>query len=151
MLNRKANKVYNGKETTSKYKGVYYSVREDAWATAINIDKKRVKLGIFETEIAASNCYNYHARIHHKEFANYSDVPFMEKEEWMKYKKGMNYTSKYKGVSYDKSSGKWLAQICHNYNREVVGRFNTELDAVIAYNKRAIELLGDKAKLNKIN
>jgi len=69
----------------------------------------------------------------------------------MKYKRGTNETSTYRGVSYSKSDNRWLAQICHKYNREIIGRFQSEEEAALAYNIRAIELLGRKARLNIID
>jgi hypothetical protein len=59
-------------------------------------------------------------------------------------------TSKYRGVSWHKSEGKWQAQIKHNNKRHHLGNFINEIDAAIAYNNAATELHKDFASLNII-
>lgn len=56
-------------------------------------------------------------------------------------------TSKYKGVS--KSKGKWIAQIGMNCRTIPIGRYSSEEEAAKAYNKKAKELFGEYAYLNK--
>jgi group I intron endonuclease len=55
-------------------------------------------------------------------------------------------SSKYVGVTWDKSRNKWVASFCGKH----LGRFSTEEDAAIAYNNASIEKYGDRAKLNII-
>ncbi len=61
--------------------------------------------------------------------------------------------SKYKGVSYCSTENRrkrWVAA-CEVYGKRVtIGRFHTEKEAAEAYNKKAYELFGEYAKLNKI-
>ena len=52
-------------------------------------------------------------------------------------KKTKKYTSKYKGVSWDKKEKKWRAQICFNYQKNCLGFFEFESDAALAYDKAA--------------
>lgn len=59
-------------------------------------------------------------------------------------------SSKYRGVSWDKINNKWLCIICINGKSIHLGRFISENDAAKAYNKKALELFGEKAKLNDI-
>ncbi len=59
-------------------------------------------------------------------------------------------TSKYKGVSYDSKNRKWIAQIVCKDKKVWGGRFITEEEAAIAYNKLAKELFGQFARLNVI-
>lgn len=55
---------------------------------------------------------------------------------------------KYKGISFDKKRGKWRARIrCHGIDKHI-GYFDKEKDAAMAYDKEAIVLFGDFAKLN---
>ncbi len=56
------------------------------------------------------------------------------------------HTSKYKGVYWDKARNKWTAR----FSRKFLGRFETELDAALAYNKGAIKIAGKFANINKI-
>ena len=59
-----------------------------------------------------------------------------------------NATSKYIGVS--KHNNNWRARITHNHICIRIGTFKTQIDAAVAYNKKAIELYGKHAKVNKI-
>lgn len=52
-----------------------------------------------------------------------------------------NKTSKFVGVSFDKSRGKWLSVIYKNNKLKNLGRYKCEFSAHVAYNK----------ELNKIN
>jgi hypothetical protein len=69
--------------TTSKYKVVGKS----------KYGRFRVKicgksLCMMDNEIAAANAYNYFAKKIYKDFPKLNDVPFMEKEEWIKHVTG---------------------------------------------------------------
>lgn len=59
-------------------------------------------------------------------------------------------TSKYKGVWFDLSRKKWASAISHNNTRVVLGRFDTEQSAALAYNEAALKYHGDFAWLNQI-
>jgi hypothetical protein len=59
-----------------------------------------------------------------------------------------NKTSKYKGVSLVKSSGKWKARIRFNDELIQLGNYMNEADAGRAYDKKAKELFGEFAYLN---
>lgn len=60
-----------------------------------------------------------------------------------------NFTSKYKGVHWDKFTGKWRVQVQSKEKIIRVGRFDDEIDAALAYNNAAIELQGEFARLNE--
>lgn len=67
---------------------------------------------------------------------------------------GRKKISKYLGVSFCGDSSrikKWSANIKHNGTLYRLGRFVTEDEAAESYNKKAIELFGNDAKLNIIN
>lgn len=65
-------------------------------------------------------------------------------------KKGVNTSSKYKGVCLLKRSGRWQAQImCDRISRNQ-GAYLTESEAAEAYNRAAIKYFGEFAKLNVI-
>lgn len=57
-------------------------------------------------------------------------------------------TSKYKGVSWCNTRGKWSSQIVHNGINLFIGRFNTEEEAGRAYDAKVKELFGEYAHLN---
>lgn len=60
-------------------------------------------------------------------------------------------TSRYKGVRWDESRGKWLARISVNNKMKHLGRYYSEIDAARAYNKAAIRLRGEFALVNHID
>lgn len=62
----------------------------------------------------------------------------------------LNSASKYKGVTWDKSRGKWLAKIKKDGVTFNLGRFHTESLAAEAYNIKAVELFGGMARTNNI-
>lgn len=57
-------------------------------------------------------------------------------------------TSKYKGVTWDKGRNKWQSRIKKDGKSIYIGRYVSEEEAGRAYNKKAIELFGEFAKLN---
>jgi hypothetical protein len=57
-------------------------------------------------------------------------------------------TSRHKGVSWDKSRKKWGAYIHVDGKTRGLGRFDTEREAAVAYNKAALETWGEFARLN---
>lgn len=61
-----------------------------------------------------------------------------------------NSSSKYKGVSWSKRAKKWLASIHPTGGYTYLGAFASEDDAARAYNKKALEIWGDDARLNAV-
>ena len=68
----------------------------------------------------------------------------------MNRKKGINCSSKYKGVTWKKQDKQWQAQIQANKKYIYLGLFRIEEDAAKAYNEAAIELFGEYAHLNEV-
>ena len=57
-------------------------------------------------------------------------------------------TSKFKGVSWDRSGCKWRAQIRHDGTNIYLGLFDDELEAACTYDAKAKELFGEFAYVN---
>lgn len=62
----------------------------------------------------------------------------------------INNKSGFKGVHWSKKSAKWVSQISKEGSRFNLGSFDNKEDAAKAYNKKALELFGEFAYLNKI-
>lgn len=58
--------------------------------------------------------------------------------------------SKFRGVWWDKARSKWEAGLRMKYIKKYLGRFDSETDAAIAYNKAAKEHFGEFAFLNEV-
>ena len=56
--------------------------------------------------------------------------------------------SQYKGVRFDKRTGKWIAEITHRGRKHYLGAFDNEIEAAQAYDRKAGELFGPYARLN---
>lgn len=57
---------------------------------------------------------------------------------------------KYKGTQYLKRSGKYNAMICLNGKNQFIGNYDTEEEAALAYNLKAVELFGEFSCINKL-
>ena len=64
------------KNTSSKYKGVYYHSQSRKWQARINKNKKAYYLGLFETEEAAAEAYNNAATELFGEFARLNEIHY---------------------------------------------------------------------------
>ena len=65
-------------------------------------------------------------------------------------RKPRNNTSGYKGVCFDKSRGKFTANIGMKGKTFHLGRFVSIVDAARAYNEAALRLYGEGASLNEV-
>jgi len=61
-----------------------------------------------------------------------------------------SHIKKYKGVYWQKADSIWIATIQRDNKKYHLGSFKTQIEASVAYNKAAIKLHGNYAKLNKI-
>ncbi len=71
-----------------------------------------------------------------------------EQNNWNKRKKSGNCSSQYKGVSWQKSSGRWKTIIVYRGKWIFIGYFDDEVSAAKAYDAKAQELFGEYAALN---
>lgn len=150
--NMRNSRKRNYEHMTSQYKGVSWHKGLGAWKVYVRPDVgKNFYGGAFSDEVAAANCYNYHVAELHGEYASFNDCPFMEKDEWEKFRKSNKIHSKYRGVTKDKSNGKWIVQLWDGVNKKHIRSSGhlTEIDAAREYNRLAYKLKGDKARLNK--
>jgi len=72
------------------------------------------------------------------------------RENCMNGKKQKYATSKYKGVYYVPGMRNWAAQIVVHRKRIYLGRYATEEEAALVYNKSAVEHFGEFSCVNKL-
>lgn len=106
-------------KSTSKFVGVSKASRGNKWIAKIYINKRQIHLGSFNNEIEASRYYENAL----KSFKSGNKIIV----------KPNNFTSKHRGVSYDSTRSKWMAQISINGKINQLGRFETEIEAHKAY------------------
>jgi len=142
---------------TSKYTGVTKELNR--FKSYIRFKGKSHYLGSFESEYDAAKVYNDKAI---ELFGPDTAINLLADED-LKAKEKLKYfepvedqTSRFHGVSLHKTDKKtanrndhYVSRITYNNERIQIGFFPTELEAAYHYNLKAIELLGDNAKLNK--
>lgn len=79
---------------------------------------------------------------------NLREATARENQSNMKIRKGG--TSQYKGVSWDKRLSKWRTRVMSNSKSVFLGHYDNEEEAALAYNKAALELFGEFAKINDV-
>lgn len=130
------------KSNTSGYKGVSYNKSRNKWSAYILRDDS-YHIGYFDTAEEAANAYDYYAK---KFYGDFARLNFPDKEPVKP--KHREYTTKYRGVYWCKRDKVFRSQIQVNKKRYTLGSFKTAEAAALAYNKKAKELLGEKAVLN---
>lgn len=73
-----AQSARKNKNSTSRFKGVFYDKKRNAWTSAIMKDYSRHFLGRFDSEIQAANAYNAAAK---KMFGSYANLNKFTKDE----------------------------------------------------------------------
>jgi hypothetical protein len=62
-------------KTRSKYKGLEWDKTQKKWKARIQINKRKIYLGSFNSEVDAALAYDRAAKKHHREFANLNFPP----------------------------------------------------------------------------
>jgi len=112
-----------------RLQGCCFHKRGNKWLARIRINGKNIGLGFFNTEIEAHQVYC-------------KALTMLDKtvKEIQEYFGVAQFSSEYKGVSYNNPSGKWRAYIKINNKQINLGFFNTEIEAHQVYCK-ACELI----------
>ena len=143
------NRTVLNSNNTSGYRGVFKTA-SDLFMASIEVNKVPQYLGTFNSAEKAALAYNRAAREHFKEYRgllNFSDIPDdilvkIENRVSRNNKKKHN-TSGYRGVTRDKRSGRWQAEIRHNKKRESLGMYDNPVEAAKAYDRKAREIHGE--------
>ena len=140
---------------TTGYKGVRVSTGTNRWGAVVSINRKNIRVGTYDSPEEAAHMYDMLALKLQGDFActNFPKETYsLDKieEAYLEALKvcSCNNKSGYRGVSKHKRNGTWVSAICINRKTIYLGSFSTEVEAAKAYDKKALELLGDRAKLN---
>lgn len=74
-----------------------------------------------------------------------------DQNRWNSSSQKGNYSSKYKGVSWNKAQKKWIATCMFNKKYNYLGSFDCEILAAKKYNEFALSCYGEFARLNVID
>ena len=80
-----------------------------------------------------------------------SNLRFCNRSENRRNSCASNKTSRFKGVSWNKNEKRWKASIVFNLRTYSCGTFKDEVEAACAYNRKALELHGEYARLNRVD
>ena len=138
------------KSNSSGYKGVQLHSTSKKWLVKIMVDGHSIFLGLYADPKEAAIVYDI-ASIHY--FGEFARINF-NKEDYI----GIDiskfvdehisqFSSAYIGVSCTRDK-KWVSSFTFNKNRYYLGIYDSEVDAAIARDKKAYELMGSKARLN---
>lgn len=133
------------KNNKSGIKGVYQN-KHGRWIAKINVNHKLVWLGTFDSKEDAAAAYNQAAETMHGQFARGSE--HIAKGDAMEARRMRAPATGFRGV--DKVGQHYVARIYSAGQNQRIGPFACAEDAARAYDKKAIELHGDKAKINGI-
>lgn len=134
---------------TSIYKGVRQQKCEQ-WQASLHVDGTYRAIGVFNSEIEAAKAYDAAAVYHYGEFARTNfDPPAPPEIDPLRQARGKRgAASAYRGVFFQLDIQQWVAKIGHKSVQHYLGRFESEIEATRAYDRAAIELHGERAKLN---
>lgn len=143
--------IYTKDKEDSKYTGIYKN--KNKYITKYYYNNKSYLCGSFDTELEAILAYNQKAKEIRGSNAvlNLIEEP-KEKEDPLqaqKVLKSKNSTNYY-GVCRTRSNT-FSSIFKHKGINIYIGTYKTEKEAAIAYNKKAIEILGENAKINIFN
>ena len=129
LVSNRENALNSHKHRTGRLTGCYFYKRDNKWQAQIRINGKQIGLGSYNTEPEAHQIYSEALTMLNKSV-----------EEIQAYFGIAQFSSNYKGVSYEKQSNKWKAQIQINGKKIHLGLFKTEPEAHQTYLK-AVELM----------
>jgi hypothetical protein len=148
---------FNRSRTSSStgYKGVWYREDTGSYRAMVRTEGKRYNCGQYTTPEEAAHAYDKMALYLFKECAylnfpkeTYTETDILNMCSYIEKQRRDKVLSKYRGVTLHKQTSNWQAAVTCNKKRNYLGSYKIEEDAAIAYDKKALELLGDKAKLN---
>jgi hypothetical protein len=142
------------KTSNCKYKGVT-TTKDKRFASQIMVKGKTIFLGHYKDEVQCAKIYDVASALFHGEFAkfNFPEEPPTEEEKqqlqlWLENPLCSTNKSGYLGVSYHSTRKWWIGAITVKGKSYKLTPCKTAIEAAVARDIKAFELLGDKAKLN---
>lgn len=115
--------------STSKYKGIYWSNERKCWRVELKHNGVKYHGGSFDSEDEAALAYNILVIKHHgTEFCYLNDIPEGITSDF-KHDKKRNKTSGVKGISFNKQTNKWEVYYDSGKDRVRLGRYKNIEDA----------------------
>lgn len=154
---------------STRYKGVHFNKRMNGFYAEIVHNGSRRFLGIYDSDIDAAKACDLYTHLNigygYLNFPNDIDERAFDKkrkraitkEQQNKISevqrgnhKNQGLYSKYKGVSFDKSRGrrKWIASLVVDKKKVLCKRFETEIEAALAYDEAVKVYVGAIGYLN---
>jgi hypothetical protein len=126
IITQRANVFKTQGKYTSQYKGVQLYNYSNKWLANIRINQKLINLGLFKTEIEASEAYQQAL----KSFNNNEEIIVKKNKK----------ISKLKGIYWHKRFSKFQAIINIDGKLKFLGNFNTEEEAIEVYKNKLAEI-----------
>lgn len=136
--------------SNSKYFGVFWDKNKGKYTTSITFQKKSLYIGSFSKEREAALAYDFYSRKFYGDKArlNFPKIQITEEKLREMKLRDKDQTSIYRGVSFHPKAKMWRARLIHDGNLIDLGLHKIEAEAARAYDKAAVRLKGDKARLN---
>lgn len=109
---------------TSKYTGVSFSKTMNCWVAHIRPKYRKINLGFHKDEKVCAQWYQDALKSLEEDPTGKSIVTYRKK-----------YSSKYKGVHFDKGNKKWIAILYYNKVQKHIGSYGCETAAYLAREK----------------
>ena len=119
---------------SSRFRGVSWVKREQKWTAQVTIDGKTKHIGSYDDETEAARAYDATVRAQSLDKPlNFPDDLSTAPGVYVPKKKKRVASSRFRGVSWDKTNQKWTATIKIDGKSKTIGSYDDETEAARAY------------------